>query len=306
MNTTNAAVDTPAVVTIIPAYNEERFIGSIVLAARQYTPTVIVVDDGSADQTAAIAEAAGALVVRHEHNRGKGVALNTGFRKARELCATAVVTIDGDGQHMASELPAVLAPVLKGAADIVVGSRYLEPHSSVPRHRIWGHRAFNLLTNIASGVSSTDSQSGFRAFSAKAVEAITFSSKGFSVESEMQFLAQDFGLKFAEVPITIKYQDKPKRSVITHGLLVLNGLLQLMGQHRPLLFFGLPGFIVLLAGIGWGFWVVDIYSKTQKLAMGYALVSVLLTTLGSLTLFSGIMLHSIRGWLVDWLHVREP
>jgi glycosyltransferase involved in cell wall biosynthesis len=291
------------IVAVIPAYNEERYIGSVVLKVRRYVDAVIVVDDGSVDSTAEIAQAAGAIVLRHEHNRGKGVALNTGFRKARELDPDAIVVLDGDSQHLPAEMPSVLAPIVGGEADIVVGSRYLVGRGRVPRGRSWGHRAFTFLTNVTSGVRVTDSQSGFRAFSPRALEAVILSSSGFSAESEMQFLAREHDLCMIEVPITADYREKAKRPVIAHGLLVLNGLLRLVGQYRPLLFFGVPGLVMLLAGLGWGAWVVKIYQSTHTLAVGYALISVLLSILGSLSLFAGIILHSIRALLIE---LREP
>ena len=269
----------PRIVAVIPAYNEERFIGSVVLNAQKHADAVIVVDDGSTDATAEIARAAGAIVVQHDRNRGKGMAFNTGFRKARELHPDAIVTLDGDGQHLTEEMPSVLTPVLAGEADIVVGSRYLDGGGRVPRYRIWGHRVFTSLTNLVSGVRVTDSQSGFRAFSPRALEAITFSSSGFSVESEMQFLAHEHDLRMAEVPITADYAERPKRPVVAHGLTVLNGVLRLVGQYRPLLFFGVPGMVLLLVGLGWGAWVVKIYQSTQQLAVGYTLISVLLVIL---------------------------
>jgi len=267
--------------------------------------TVIVVDDGSTDLTAEIAEAAGAVVVRHEGKQGKGNALSTGLRHIRELDPAAVVMLDGDGQHLPQEVPQVLAPVLSGEADLVLGSRYLNgSNGGVPRHRVWGHRAFNLLTRVASGVGASDSQSGFRAFSPRALEAISFRSDGFSVESEMQFLAHEHGLRLVEVPITADYVEEAKRPVVSHGLMVLNGVLRLIGQYRPLLFFGLPGLVVLLAGIGWGGWVVSIYQRSGQLAVGYALISVLLTIVGSLSLFSGLILHSVRGLLLELINPK--
>ena len=296
----------PRVVAIIPAYNEARTIGSVVLQTCRHADTVIVVDDGSSDATAEIAAAAGALVVRHGVNRGKGAALNTGFCKARELDPLAIVMLDGDGQHQPEEVPQVLAPILEGQADMVVGSRYLEKECGVPRHRILGHWAFTSLTNLASGLRVSDSQSGFRAFSPRAVECVSFSSNGFSVESEMQFLAHEHGLRLAEVPITADYVDKPKRPVVAHGLMVLNGVLRLVGQYRPLFFFGLAGLFLLLVGTGWGWWVVVVYGRTKQLAIGYALISVLLTVLGSLSLFSGIMLHSVRCLLLDVIKPQIP
>jgi glycosyltransferase involved in cell wall biosynthesis len=294
------------IVALIPAYNEERFIASVVLKARRYADTVLVVDDGSSDETAALAEAAGAVVERHEHNRGKGAALNTGFRVARGLGPDAVVILDGDAQHPPEEMGMVLGPILRGEADIVVGSRYLQANRT-PAHRILGQWAVTWLTNLTSGIRLTDSQSGYRAFSPRALQALSLSSRGFSVESEMQFLARDCGLTMVEVPVTIHYTDKPKRNVMLHGMVVLNGILKIIGQHRPLLYFGLPGLIVFVVGLLWGGWVVQIYQKPRLLAAGYAMVSVLLSMLGSLSLFVGIILHSMRGLLLELLRSNgEP
>lgn len=289
------------IVVVIPAYNEERFIGSVVLRTHKLVDKIIVVDDGSIDATAEIAQAAGAIVMQHARNRGKGTALNTGFEYARKLTPEMVITIDADGQHVPEEIVKLSAPILDGTADIVVGSRYLERTSRVPIHRIWGHRFFNIMTGQASGVSLSDSQSGFRAFSRRALEAIKFKSNGFSVECEMQFLASEQKLSVVEVPITVHYNDKPKRSVMIHGLTVLNGLLRLMGQYRPLLFFGVTGLFLIAAGIVWAVPVINIYRKLGIIPLGYFFISVALNLSGLFSLFTGIILHSIRGLLLDLL-----
>jgi glycosyltransferase involved in cell wall biosynthesis len=292
----------PKIIALIPAHNEERFIASVVLKTKRYVDEVWVVDDGSSDCTAELAEEAGATVLRHDFNRGKGAALNTGFRTIRAAAAnTLVVTLDADGQHEPAELLDVLAPIRDGEADLVVGSRYLINESAVPRSRVWGHKFFNSVTRFTSGVDVSDSQSGYRAFSPRALEAITFSSRGFSVESEMQFLASQHGLRVVEVPIVIRYDDAPKRSVLQHGMSVLNGILRLTGQYRPLLFFGVPGLMLLLSGVALGSWVVSIYQRTQQLAVGYAILSVLLTIAGMIGLSTGVTLHSIRGLLTSML-----
>ncbi len=293
-------------VVVIPAYNEERFIGSVVLKTRKIADVVIVVDDGSHDATAEIAEAAGAIVVRHDGNKGKGMALNTGFLKAKEYHPDVVITLDGDWQHMPEEMALVAAPILKGDADIVVGSRYLERTSDVPMQRVIGHWGFTSLTNLASGVSLTDSQSGYRAFSANALEALAFSSNSFSVESEMQFLAKDHELKVVEVPITIRYVDKPKRNLMSHGLVVLNGILRLVAQHRPLLFFALPGTFIVLAGLVLGALVVNNYWLYDNLAIGTALIVVILLLSGMFLLFTGIVLHSIRVVVMELKNSYKP
>ena len=287
------------VVVVIPAFNEDRFIGSVVIKVLKHPVTVIVVDDGSQDDTAAVAGAAGATVIRHDENLGKGAALNTGLGEARKQDPGAVVLLDADGQHIPEELGQLLSPILENKADLVLGSRYIRGVSVVPRHRIWGHWAFNWITRLGSGIGSTDSQSGFRALSPRALQVLSFSSRGFSVESEMQYIIREHDLRLVEVPITIQYVEKPKRNVIQHGLLVLNGILRLTGQYRPLLFFGVPGFFLLLAGFIWGWRVVDIYRHFQNLAVGYTMISLLLTIIGMVTLTTGIILHSMRGLLTE-------
>jgi glycosyltransferase involved in cell wall biosynthesis len=298
-------LDERRIVVLIPAYNEERSIGSVVLKARKFADVVVVIDDGSSDVTADIARDAGAEVICHPENRGKGAALNTGFQEVRRFQADAIVLMDADGQHLPEELPILAAPILNGEADIVVGTRYLEKTSNVPVHRVYGHQVFNFITSQASGVNLSDSQNGFRAFSPYAASLISIKSNGFSVESEMQFIAHDHKLRVMELPITILYHEKPKRPVISHGWMVLNGILQMIGQYRPLLFFGVSGMVALLIGMGWGIWVIDIYSSSRQLAVGYALISVLMVIVGLLALFTGLTLHSIRGLLLDMLRVHQ-
>ena len=289
------------IVVVIPAFNEERFIGSVVLMARRYAGEVIVVDDGSTDHTAELAETAGATVISQDCNQGKGAALTAGILAATRYEPEVIAVMDADFQHLPQELPRLVAPILGGKADLVIGSRYLKPTSQVPRRRIFGHRAFNWLTQMASGTASTDSQSGFRAFTPAAAEKLAFHAQGFAVESEMQFIAHELNLRLLEVPITIQYTDRPKRPLLYHGMRVLGGIIRLVGQYRPLLFFGVPGLLLMAVGVGGGLWVVDRFYQVQQLAIGTALGSVLLVIVG-LTFFStGVILHSVRGLLAETL-----
>lgn len=286
-------------VALIPAYNEERFIGSLVLAVRAYVDQVIVVDDGSRDKTVEIARRAGATVVEHERNQGKAAAVNTGFDYVRELSPAVLVMLDGDGQHNADDIPQVTAPVLEGRADLVVGSRFLDIKSDIPAYRQVGQHGLTLITNLASGVRIGDSQSGFRAFSAEALERLSFGQGGFSIESEMQFLAREHKLQLVEVPIRVIYAEKAKRNPVAHGMQVLNGILRLVGQIRPLLYFGLSGATVGVLGMLLGLYVVRVYSQSQQLAIGYALLTVMLCVVGMLLFFVGLVLHSMRGMMIE-------
>jgi glycosyltransferase involved in cell wall biosynthesis len=295
---------------LIPAYNEERFIGSVVHQARWYADLVMVVDDGSTDATGRIAEQAGAMLVSHKVNRGKSAAISSGFLALKKLIKRnkkiqVVVMLDGDGQHRCAEIPRMIQPILAGEADIVVGSRFLGVKSRIPKWRIFGQHALTLATNLGSGSKLTDSQSGFRAFSLHALDLLKFESEGFSIESEMQFLAQEDHLKIIEAPISVIYREAAKRNPFGHGYRVVSAIIRMVGQYRPLLFFSIPGVALLLLGVGWGIVVVLRFYEYGVLAVGYAMICVLLSILGMILISTGFMLHSVRGLLVDILHTKN-
>ncbi len=284
----------PKIIAAIPAYNEERFIGSVVLKTKKYVDEVIVIDDGSTDATAEIAMAAGAEVVKHLRNQGKGAALETAFRMARKIKAETLVLLDGDAQHNGAQIPLILKSVLQGESDVVVGSRFLGAENHIPRYRTLGQYILTLFTNVGSRTKITDSQSGFRAFSRRAINIMNFRENGLSVESEMQFLINEKNLKVVEVPIDTKYEDKAKRSPVAHGLGVLNRILKLASERRPLLIFGVSGTTMFLVGIAIGIITLNIFVNTGGLAMGHALLSFLLCILGALAVFMGIILNSMK------------
>ena len=282
---------------VIPAYNEERFIGSVVLMARQYADRVIVVDDGSSDRTAELAEDAGAIVVRHQGNLGKAAGLNNGFQTALELGTEVIVCLDGDAQHDPAEIPTVAEPILNGEADVVIGSRFLEIKSEIPGWRQIGQKALNGATNIASGFTVSDTQSGYRAFSSGAAQALRFHGGGLSVESEMQFLFEPAGLRVVEVPISVKYLDGNKRNPFAHGLEVLDVILKLVARRKPLLFFTVPGLGLIGAGLMIGAWVVYRMLTAKELATGTAMVTVLTLLAGISLSVAGVLLHSMNHFM---------
>jgi glycosyltransferase involved in cell wall biosynthesis len=293
--------DGTRVVVAIPAYNEDRFIGSLVLKLRAGDRSVLVVDDGSIDATASVAEAAGATVIRHEVNKGKTAAVETIFREALRMGADVLVLLDGDSQHDPAEVDQLTRPILNGEADMVVGSRFAGVRSRIPRWRVVGQRALTLATNIGSGVPLTDTESGYRAFSRRALEQMRFKGRGFAIEPATQFEAKQHGWKVLEVPISVHYELPMKRNPVWHGMGQLDAIFRLVAEHRPLLFFGLPGFLLVIAGLFLGVQVTRIYQETLQLAVGYALITVLLSVVGVLTMFTGIVLHALRLMLLEFI-----
>jgi glycosyltransferase involved in cell wall biosynthesis len=289
------------VVVAIPAFNEDRFIGSLVLKLRSRDRQVLVVDDGSTDATASVAQAAGAIVVQHRTNLGKTAAVATAFSEARGMGADALVLLDGDSQHDPSDVDTLVEPILNDEADMVVGSRFVGVRSVIPRWRMAGQHALTMAANLGSGLRLSDTESGFRAFSRRALDEMRFNGSGFSIEPATQFEAKARGWRVAEVPIRVHYELPLKRNPVWHGFGQVDAILRLIAEHRPLLFFGVPGAFVLLAGLLLGLNVVRIYDATQQLAVGYALITVLLVIVGILALFVGVMLHAFRGLVRDAL-----
>ena len=209
------------VVAIIPAYNEEKALADVIGKTLEHVDEVIVVDDGSSDKTSEVAIEAGARVIRHSVNLGKGEALKSGFKAIGD--DSIIITIDGDGQHNPSEIPDLVRPIVEDGADLVNGSRYMNgPEENTPAYRRVGQKVLDIATNISAGTKVTDSQSGFRAFSSKSKNVFRFKDTGFGIESEMLVDAAEAGLKIVEVPITVRYDlDGSTKDPITHGVGVL-------------------------------------------------------------------------------------
>ena len=190
-------------IAIIPAYNEEVAISAIIKMSLKFVDYVLVVDDGSTDRTSQIAKDAGARVIKHYNNLGKGVSLKDAFAEVRGY--DIVVTIDGDGQHNPNEMPELMRPIREGRADLVNGSRYLGGRDDASAYRRAALKVLDIATNITSGTHVTDSQSGFRAFSGKTIQCFRFRDTGFGIESEMLADAAENNLRILEVPITVRY-----------------------------------------------------------------------------------------------------
>jgi glycosyltransferase involved in cell wall biosynthesis len=288
----------PKVVVGMPAYNEESYIGSMVLQAKQYADVVVVVDDGSTDRTVSVAEMAEATVVKHEVNRGVGVATQSILAKAKELDADVLVLLDADSQHDPGEIPALVNAVSKGN-DLAIGSRTIK-RDDIPGYRRLGQRVLSNMSRVLSRKDIWDTESGFRALSQKALSQLQLKETGFAVEAEMISAATSLGLKITEVPVSIIYtRDGSTMNPLKHGAGVLQRIMVMISERRPLLFFGLGGGLLIAGGVAAGVMVAVTYYSSFVLATGTALISMLLVTLGVLCIFTGIILSVLVRRLDD-------
>ncbi len=284
------------VLCAIPCFNEEVAIGSVVLRARRHADEVLVVDDGSNDRTEEVARLAGATVVRHRKNQGKGAAYATFWEHALKNGFDALVTLDGDGQHNPDEIPSLLKGLEHGD-DLVVGTRWGK-RTAMPLWRRAGKRVLDYGTAIAAGGAQrgtptlTDSQSGFRAYSRRALEAIAPHGAGFSVESQLLIDAHGKGLAIGETPIHCRYDvDGSTLGPVRHASGVLNDLLLQIGIRHPLLFLGLPGSTAALAGLAATGWALIEAQRTGDLRIGLLLGGMLVGVVGVIGLFAGMLFN---------------
>lgn len=192
---------------VIAAYNEARAIATVVSELLPVYPNVVVVDDGSADETARCAADAGAIVLKHLLNRGQGAALQTGISYALKHGAEYVVTFDADGQHSPADLPAMLAPIVAGQVEICLGSRFLGKSTDMPVSRRIMLKGAILFTRITSGMRLSDTHNGFRAFSRKAASMLDIQLDRMAHASELIDQVRSSGLPYREIPVHIRYTD---------------------------------------------------------------------------------------------------
>lgn len=216
------------VVVGIPAHNEEHSIGNVVQSLLRLADIVVVCDDGSNDRTAQIAESSGAIVLRHASNMGYGASLSTIFGFARETGADILVTFDGDGQHQADDFARLVAPILGGEADIVIGSRFLG-EVPVPLMRRLGIRIINAVVNGYTRLPLTDTQSGLRSYNRSAIQKIEISEPGMAASTEILIKAHLLGLRVKEAPANTVYLEKKSiMGTFWHGFSVLARTLAIM------------------------------------------------------------------------------
>ncbi|MFX0135399.1 MAG: glycosyltransferase family 2 protein [Candidatus Hodarchaeota archaeon] len=279
------------VVACIPAFNEEKNIGGVIIRALKYVDRVVICDDGSSDLTGEIAMGLGAIVVRHERNMGYGVALKSSFQEAIKLGADIIVTLDGDGQHDPKEIPRLLKRLGTGDVEIVIGSRFLVGGgTNAPK---WREAGIKMITGLTSNkeLEVTDAQSGFRAFNRKALESLVLTEEGMGISTEILLKAGENGLKVAEVPVNISYSEgSSTHNPVFHGVDVVLNTIKHISMRRPLLFYGLPGLVSM--GIAAVFWAITlrIYASTKAISTNITLIALSATFVGLILMTTAIII----------------
>jgi len=288
------------ILACIPAYNEESHIENLVQSAKYHVDSVLVCDDGSTDDTAKLAIKAGATVISHKTNKGYGAAIISLFEYARSNNAEIMITFDGDGQHNPDQIPLLIDTLTQHNVDVVIGSRFLNQNTEAPGYRKRGIKIITSAVNYGTDLKVSDSQSGFRAYSKNAIDAINPTEKGMSVSTEILLKISNKGLSLAEVPITVSYgDDTSEHNPVSHGISVFANTIKYVSIKHPLKFYGIPGITLIIAGIALGSIFLDAYLNQQIVFYGSLLGSVVLFLLGAILTVTSIILFSMANLIRD-------
>src|SRR5919107_3118496 len=312
----------PRILVCIPAYNESKTIGDIILKAKNYATEIIVYDDGSTDNTYEIAKAAGANnVIRNPENSGYGVAIRTLFQAAKERNADIMVTIDSDGQHNPDQIPDLIKPIIEENFEMVAGSRFLDHKDTqrVPRYRSLGIKTITNLNQSASYNNITDYQNGFRAYSKNALSKLNLFENGMPVSSEILLKAKQKGLSIKEVPITVSYdKGTSSQSPALHGADLVFNLIQFISLRHPLISYGIPGVALLIIAAVFANTALDLFSENGYISTNLIMVSIGSGVIGVVLLVTSTILYTLtdllRGrtggglvfTLIQFISLRHP
>jgi glycosyltransferase involved in cell wall biosynthesis len=283
----------------IPAYNEENSISNVVTKSLPHVDRVIVCDDGSTDNTAKVAREAGAIVIT-QSNQGYGAAISSLFDYARKENAQIMITLDGDGQHNPNQIPLLVDAITTHSVDVAVGSRFLDDTTKASGYRKTGIKIITSASNYGTNFKISDSQSGFRAYSKDAIDAIHPTEQGMSVSTEILLKISNKGLSIAEVPITVSYEgDTSEQHSVTHGVGVLANTIKYVSIKHPLQFYGIPGVGLIISGLILGGIFLDAYLNEATIFYGSLLGSVVLFLLGAILSVTAIILFTMANLIRD-------
>ncbi len=292
------------ILVTIPAYNEGKTIGMLiqkikkVLDGKKYNHEIMVVDDGSTDNTRDVAERAGAEVFSHQRNFGLAETFRTEMERVAKKKADVIVHIDADMQYLPEEMPSLLEPIAEGKADLVLGSRFLGKIEKMPLIKKWGNRAFSrVITNIT-GIKITDGQTGFRAFTKKVAEEIKITSTH-TYTQEMIIRAVKNKYRIKEVPVTFKKREgggsRLMSNPLSFAVKAWVNIIRVYRDYEPLKFFG--GFGLFLMSIGL---LIGIYILWLLFNSGFGFIDTKIPTilLGTLFFLGGLQIL-LFGFLAD-------
>ena len=295
----------PEVLVAIPSYNEEAAIGDVVRGALPHADEVLVIDDGSTDDTVRVAKEAGATVIQHERNKGYGGALNTAFAEAADRNAEHLVILDGDGQHDPSDIPDLVDMQTEEDVEIVIGSRFAEgAETKMPLYRRFGVEMVNVLTNFSMGVVRPrswvdDTQSGFRVYDSQAIESLNGDDSigdGMSASTDILHHGHRHSYSMAEVGTTINYDvdESSTHGPVSHGITLVMNILRTVEHERPITVLGIPGFLSAFVGVGFGYLTFSNFINSGVFPLGLAVTSVFFALAGIFAAFTAIILHSLN------------
>jgi len=283
----------------IPAYNEEHSIAEVVTKSLSHVDRVVVCDDGSTDDTAKVAREAGATVIT-QTNQGYGAAISSLFDYARKENARIMVTLDGDGQHNPDQIPLLVDAISTHNVDVAIGSRFLDDSTKASGYRKTGIKIITSASNYGTNFKVSDSQSGFRAYSKDAIDAIHPTEQGMAVSTEILLKISNKGLSIAEVPITVSYEgDTSEKNSVSHGVGVLANTIKYVSIKHPLQFYGIPGLGLIVLGIVFGGIFLDRYLNDGIIFYGSLMGSVVLFLLGAILSVTAIILFSMANLIRD-------
>ncbi len=309
---------TSSAVAAIPAYNEAHTIDEVVEETTLYVDEVVVIDDGSDDDTAAVADAAGAKVIEHETNEGYGAALKTAFAMAADRGVDQLVILDGDGQHEPKDIPRLLERLDETDSEIAIGSRLTEDGTTdIPFYRRIGLAVVNILTNVSMGVTDrgqwvADTQSGFRAYDRSAIESLAADpSIGSDMDASTDILyhgyKQDYDIE--EVGTTVYYdvENGNTEHPISHGLRLVHNILNTVEREQPIMFVGVPGFLMAIFGLTLGYLALSNFLATGSFPLGLALASSVIFLTGLFFGLTATVLHALKQYLKNENeHIETP
>jgi len=296
MSTRDAQLTKPKVAILIPCYNEELTVADVVQQFRAELPDadIYVFDNNSTDNTVEKAYAAGATIF-HERRQGKGYVVQSMFRK---IDADIYIMTDGDGTYPASEVHRLIMPILKDEADMVIGSRLHDRSASQFKatNRL-GNKFFSFILNRILRTQITDMLSGYRAFNRRFVKGVPLFGGGFETETELTIKALDRDFRIVEIPVNLTNRPAgsfSKIRIFRDGFLILNTILALFRDYKPLTFFGVIGLLLFLLALVPGLLVLQQFIESGVVSrLPSALLAVALGLAGMVFVMIGLVLHTI-------------